>query len=106
MNATVYGVHMPGKMSYGTSANKLHDPNVKQGLLATMPFSKMYPITPGHEGRIGMAAVTIKEGREFDCSEAFTHVANYLPSYARPRFIRIKVVLWCIVFHYMFKLTK
>ncbi|XP_041917731.1 very long-chain acyl-CoA synthetase-like [Alosa sapidissima] len=45
---------------------------------------------PGHEGRIGMAAVTIKAGREFHCSETFTHVANNLPSYAQPRFIRIK----------------
>ncbi|XP_048119563.1 very long-chain acyl-CoA synthetase-like isoform X1 [Alosa alosa] len=45
---------------------------------------------PGHEGRIGMATVTIKAGREFHCSETFTHVANNLPSYAQPRFIRIK----------------
>ncbi|XP_022542746.2 very long-chain acyl-CoA synthetase [Astyanax mexicanus] len=44
---------------------------------------------PGHEGRIGMAAVTLKEGREFEAKEAFIHVCNFLPVYARPRFIRI-----------------
>ncbi|XP_034536904.1 very long-chain acyl-CoA synthetase-like [Notolabrus celidotus] len=44
----------------------------------------------GHEGRIGMAAVTLKEGVQFDGSEVYNHVASYLPSYARPRFIRIQ----------------
>ncbi|MCJ8733002.1 hypothetical protein PDJAM_G00218010 [Pangasius djambal] len=44
---------------------------------------------PGHEGRVGMAALTLKENREFDCKKAFNHVANFLPAYARPRFIRI-----------------
>uniref|UniRef100_A0A8C9WWC8 long-chain-fatty-acid--CoA ligase n=1 Tax=Sander lucioperca TaxID=283035 RepID=A0A8C9WWC8_SANLU len=46
---------------------------------------------PGHEGRIGMAAVTVKEGAQFDGSRIYHHVVNYLPSYARPRFIRIQV---------------
>ncbi|XP_036399184.1 very long-chain acyl-CoA synthetase-like [Megalops cyprinoides] len=45
---------------------------------------------PGHEGRIGMAAVTLKEGKEFDCASTYSHVASYLPSYAWPRFIRIQ----------------
>ncbi|KAA0724259.1 Very long-chain acyl-CoA synthetase [Triplophysa tibetana] len=44
----------------------------------------------GHEGRIGMAAVTLREGREFDCVTTFSVLANYLPVYARPRFIRIQ----------------
>ncbi|KAM9480829.1 long-chain fatty acid transport protein 2-like [Clarias gariepinus] len=44
---------------------------------------------PGHEGRVGMAALTVKEKREFDCNKAFDHVTNFLPVYARPRFIRI-----------------
>lgn len=46
----------------------------------------------GHEGRIGMAAVTVKEGVQFDGSELYNHVISYLPSYARPRFIRIQVL--------------
>ncbi|CAB1338935.1 unnamed protein product [Coregonus sp. 'balchen'] len=45
---------------------------------------------PGHEGRIGMAAVTVKEGEQFDGNKTFSHVASYLPPYARPRFIRIQ----------------
>lgn len=44
----------------------------------------------GHEGRIGMAAVTLQEGQEFDGSEAFLYVSKKLPSYARPHFIRIQ----------------
>ncbi|CAL8294688.1 unnamed protein product [Boreogadus saida] len=44
----------------------------------------------GHEGRIGMAAVTLKEGEEFDCSDVYKQVVNYLPSYARPCFIRVQ----------------
>uniref|UniRef100_UPI0037E98FB6 long-chain fatty acid transport protein 2-like n=1 Tax=Semicossyphus pulcher TaxID=241346 RepID=UPI0037E98FB6 len=45
---------------------------------------------PGHEGRIGMAALTLKENMDFDGSAAYKHVKHYLPSYARPRFIRIQ----------------
>ncbi|KAG7468096.1 hypothetical protein MATL_G00139130 [Megalops atlanticus] len=48
---------------------------------------------PGHEGRIGMAAVKLKEGKEFDCTNTYSHVASYLPSYAWPRFIRIQSCL-------------
>nr|XP_057944589.1 long-chain fatty acid transport protein 2-like [Doryrhamphus excisus] len=44
---------------------------------------------PGHEGRIGMAALTLKENMDFDGKAVYQHVKNYLPSYARPRFIRI-----------------
>uniref|UniRef100_A0A3B4ZXM7 long-chain-fatty-acid--CoA ligase n=1 Tax=Stegastes partitus TaxID=144197 RepID=A0A3B4ZXM7_9TELE len=45
---------------------------------------------PGHEGRIGMAAVTVKKDAQFDGSKIYNHVVSYLPSYARPRFIRIQ----------------
>lgn len=38
-----------------------------------------------------MAAVTLKEGSEFDCVTTFNVLANYLPMYARPRFIRLQV---------------
>ncbi|KAI4894328.1 hypothetical protein NFI96_025116, partial [Prochilodus magdalenae] len=51
----------------------------------------------GHEGRIGMAALTLKENRHFDCTEMFNHVTNFLPVYARPRFIRILAGLSCVV---------
>ncbi|KAI5097869.1 solute carrier family 27 (fatty acid transporter), member 2a, partial [Silurus meridionalis] len=48
---------------------------------------------PGQEGRIGMAAIKLKEGRGFDSSVAYRHVESYLPAYARPRFIRIQEML-------------
>lgn len=38
-----------------------------------------------------MAAVTLKEGEDFDCLDAYKQVSIYLPAYARPRFIRIQV---------------
>ena len=38
-----------------------------------------------------MAAVILEEGEEFDYEDTFKTVANYLPAYARPRFIRIQV---------------
>ncbi|KAK2917716.1 hypothetical protein Q8A73_004462 [Channa argus] len=57
----------------------------------------------GHEGRIGMAAITLKEGQEFDCADTYKQVVNYLPSYARPRFIRIQP---CLEMTGTFKLKK
>nr|XP_055218962.1 long-chain fatty acid transport protein 2 isoform X2 [Gorilla gorilla gorilla] len=45
---------------------------------------------PDHEGRIGMASIKMKENREFDGKKLFQHIADYLPSYARPRFLRIQ----------------
>ncbi|KAE8296171.1 Very long-chain acyl-CoA synthetase [Larimichthys crocea] len=57
----------------------------------------------GHEGRIGMAAVILKEGEAFDCSGTYKQVANYLPAYARPRFIRIQA---CLEMTGTFKMKK
>lgn len=48
---------------------------------------------PGHEGRIGMAALKLRDNMDFDCGATHQHVKNFLPSYARPRFIRIQAVL-------------
>ncbi|XP_044048975.1 very long-chain acyl-CoA synthetase-like [Siniperca chuatsi] len=45
---------------------------------------------PGQEGRAGMAAVTLREGQRFDSAGVFKHVENFLPAYARPRFMRIQ----------------
>uniref|UniRef100_A0A7N8XV59 long-chain-fatty-acid--CoA ligase n=1 Tax=Mastacembelus armatus TaxID=205130 RepID=A0A7N8XV59_9TELE len=45
---------------------------------------------PGHEGRIGMAALKLKENIDFDSKATYQQVKRYLPTYARPRFIRIK----------------
>ncbi|XP_004687865.1 PREDICTED: very long-chain acyl-CoA synthetase [Condylura cristata] len=48
---------------------------------------------PGHEGRIGMASIKMKENSEFDGKKLFKHVADYLPTYARPRFLRIQDII-------------
>uniref|UniRef100_A0A8C5EQC4 long-chain-fatty-acid--CoA ligase n=1 Tax=Gouania willdenowi TaxID=441366 RepID=A0A8C5EQC4_GOUWI len=57
----------------------------------------------GHEGRIGMAAITLKEGEDFDCSDAYKQVSTYLPAYAQPRFIRIQT---CLEMTGTFKMKK
>ncbi|KAM6981435.1 long-chain fatty acid transport protein 2 [Aplochiton taeniatus] len=48
---------------------------------------------PGNEGRIGMAAITLKEDEQMDGCKIFGHISSYLPAYARPRFIRIQNVV-------------
>ncbi|XP_029354200.1 very long-chain acyl-CoA synthetase-like [Echeneis naucrates] len=48
---------------------------------------------PGNEGRIGMAALKLRENMDFDSKATYQHVKNHLPSYARPRFIRIQDAL-------------
>lgn len=45
---------------------------------------------PGHEGRIGMASIKMKEDHEFNGNKLFKHIADYLPTYARPHFLRIQ----------------
>ncbi|KAF6732672.1 Very long-chain acyl-CoA synthetase [Oryzias melastigma] len=48
---------------------------------------------PGHEGRIGMAALKLQENMEFDGRAIYQCVKSNLPSYARPRFIRTQDAL-------------
>ncbi|KAG9352245.1 hypothetical protein JZ751_020658 [Albula glossodonta] len=68
--------------------------NEVSDILTMMDFiqeANVYGVqVPGHEGRIGMAAVILKQGKQLDGSRMFIHVANYLPAYARPRFVRIQ----------------
>ncbi|KAM4748593.1 long-chain fatty acid transport protein 2 [Rhinophrynus dorsalis] len=45
---------------------------------------------PNHEGRIGMASIRLYNGDEFDGRKLYAHVRDFLPNYARPRFIRIQ----------------
>ncbi|KAM3925041.1 long-chain fatty acid transport protein 2-like [Leptodactylus fuscus] len=45
---------------------------------------------PHHEGKIGMVSIKLKERRHFDGKKMFVHVTEYLPNYARPRFVRIQ----------------
>lgn len=65
-----------------------------ENILSTMDFIEQCNVfgvpVPYHEGRIGMASVTLKEGRSFDGEKLYAKVTDYLPNYARPRFIRIQ----------------
>ncbi|KAM4676634.1 long-chain fatty acid transport protein 2-like [Discoglossus pictus] len=45
---------------------------------------------PFHEGRIGMVAIKLKDGKTFDGKKLSAKVLDYLPNYARPRFVRIQ----------------
>lgn len=47
-----------------------------------------------------MASIKMKEDHEFDGRKLFKHVADYLPNYARPRFLRIQVRPLVIKFSY------
>lgn len=61
------------------------------GLVDFVEEVNVYGVSvPGHEGRIGMASIKMKADHEFDGRKLFKHVVDYLPSYARPRFLRIQ----------------
>ncbi|CAM5174586.1 unnamed protein product [Eretmochelys imbricata] len=45
---------------------------------------------PGYEGRAGMAAIVLRPGCELDGARLYSHVVEFLPPYARPRFLRVQ----------------
>ncbi|XP_053118383.1 long-chain fatty acid transport protein 2-like isoform X2 [Hemicordylus capensis] len=68
-----------------------------EATLSTLEFIQeinVYGVpVPGHEGKIGMAALCLKKGLPFNGGKLYTHAKNYLPSYAIPRFVRIREAL-------------
>ncbi|XP_041073868.1 very long-chain acyl-CoA synthetase-like [Polyodon spathula] len=58
--------------------------------VATTEVSVSLFLSADHEGRIGMAAVKLEEAKQLECDKIYSHVVCYLPSYARPRFLRIQ----------------
>ncbi|MBN3310695.1 long-chain fatty acid transport protein 6 [Amia ocellicauda] len=61
------------------------------GLMDFLQEANVYGVeVPANEGKTGMAAVILKPGCEFDGKKLYEHVAEHLPSYAQPRFIRIQ----------------
>ncbi len=44
---------------------------------------------PGADGRAGMAAIKLREGECLDLNSISRHVTEFLPSYARPIFLRV-----------------
>ena len=54
-------------------------------------FCNVYGVeVPGAEGRAGMAAVRVVEGRDLDLDGLAAYVARELPPYARPVFVRVQ----------------
>ncbi|KAM4662453.1 long-chain fatty acid transport protein 3 [Discoglossus pictus] len=50
----------------------------------------VYGVTiPGHEGRAGMAALILRPDHELELDRVYTHVMEFIPTYARPRFLRV-----------------
>ena len=45
---------------------------------------------PGADGRAGMAALTLEQDAEFDAEEFASFVAQELPPFARPVFVRVQ----------------
>ncbi|MCL6262992.1 long-chain-acyl-CoA synthetase [Craterilacuibacter sp. RT1T] len=45
---------------------------------------------PAHEGRCGMAAVVMQEGRDFDAAAFYRLASARLPKYAVPQFVRVR----------------
>ncbi|XP_041031292.1 very long-chain acyl-CoA synthetase-like [Carcharodon carcharias] len=63
-------------------------------ILSTLDFVQevcVYGVmVPGHEGRVGMAAIQLQSGKDLDGAQLYKHVAAQLPSYAQPRFLRVQ----------------
>ncbi len=60
----------------------LADPNIETATVFGVEV-------PGTEGRVGMAAVVLHEGKQFDGVSLANTVSERLPSYARPLFVRV-----------------
>ncbi len=51
----------------------------------------VYGVTvPGHEGRVGMASVIVREKSRMRWNELYAFLEKNLPVYARPLFIRVQ----------------
>lgn len=44
-----------------------------------------------HEGKAGMASLILKQNKSLDLEQMYKQVVTYLPSYARPLFLRVQV---------------
>uniref|UniRef100_A0A8C8RF42 long-chain-fatty-acid--CoA ligase n=1 Tax=Pelusios castaneus TaxID=367368 RepID=A0A8C8RF42_9SAUR len=59
--------------------------------LDSLQEANVYGVTvPGYEGRAGMAAIVLRPGCELDGVQLYSHVVEFLPPYARPRFLRVQ----------------
>ena len=66
---------------------------VTQQLSQAMPDIELLNVygvpVPGHNGQAGMAAIVMKQGREFDGARLYAAATRELPHYAVPLFVRV-----------------
>nr|XP_055063001.1 long-chain fatty acid transport protein 6 [Misgurnus anguillicaudatus] len=64
------------------------------GCLEFLEDISVYGVTvPGYEGRVGMAAVVLKDGQDLDGDRLYAHLLHTLPPYAWPWFLRVQTSL-------------
>ncbi len=73
--------------------------------LPQVSLSSVYGVKmPGSDGRAGMIAIIPQcKAADFDLKALYRHLQRLLPSYATPKFVRLKVNLECTATH---KITK
>ena len=74
-------------------AENVSTTEVTQQLSQAMPdidLMNVYGVpVPGHNGQAGMAAIVMKQGREFDGARLYAAATRELPHYAVPLFVRV-----------------
>ncbi|KAB1281006.1 Long-chain fatty acid transport protein 6 [Camelus dromedarius] len=61
------------------------------GMLDFIQEANVYGVAvPGHEGKAGMASITVKPNKSLDLEKVYEQVVTFLPAYACPKFLRIQ----------------
>ncbi|KAK1174473.1 long-chain fatty acid transport protein 6-like [Acipenser oxyrinchus oxyrinchus] len=64
------------------------------GVLEFLQEVNVYGVSvPGHEGKAGMVAVVLKPEHKLDGRRLYSHLAEHLPAYSWPRFVRVQASL-------------
>uniref|UniRef100_R4G9H7 long-chain-fatty-acid--CoA ligase n=1 Tax=Anolis carolinensis TaxID=28377 RepID=R4G9H7_ANOCA len=64
------------------------------GMLEFIQEANVYGVSvQGYEGKAGMASIILKPNKSLDVEQLYEHVVTYLPSYARPLFLRIQEIM-------------
>ncbi|XP_060617983.2 long-chain fatty acid transport protein 6 [Anolis sagrei] len=64
------------------------------GMLDFIQEANVYGVAvQGYEGKAGMASIILKPNKSLDVEQLYEHVVTYLPSYARPLFLRIQEIM-------------
>nr|XP_060617983.1 long-chain fatty acid transport protein 6 [Anolis sagrei ordinatus] len=64
------------------------------GMLDFIQEANVYGVAvQGYEGKAGMVSIILKPNKSLDVEQLYEHVVTYLPSYARPLFLRIQEIM-------------